>query len=350
MSHPTPVTLTIAVICKNEEHNIGRCLASIFADIGQRIDTEVLVVDSYSTDNTIEIASRYAVKIIRLRENWPHSPAAGRHTAFRHAKGKYTMCIDADMALKEGFLERAVRFMNEHQNVAGVTGRVDHIMLVKNVRDSSNAAGGDLFPIERKQWNSRAPGLVRTIPGAGLFRTSAVLQAGNFQPFLRAEEEYELCQRLRKKGYELWYLPHRIADHYGYAGDKFHELKRRWKRGFMIGVGQMFKLSLTQGFFVENIRRYYQHLLIGGYLLLGPLFLALGLYHPGLPLLWGLGILFLLLAYWRKKQSLQEGLCSAMTKALIGVCIFRMLFSSVPESSTYPTEPIIIDPPKAPAR
>ncbi|MEE9187265.1 MAG: glycosyltransferase, partial [Bacteroidota bacterium] len=45
--------LSVIVITHNEEKNIGDCLASV-----QWVD-EIVVVDSQSTDRTVELASRY---------------------------------------------------------------------------------------------------------------------------------------------------------------------------------------------------------------------------------------------------------------------------------------------------
>src|SRR5690606_14238216 len=96
-SLPQPL-LTVAVICKNEAANIGRCLDSVFAST-TGIAAEVIVVDSCSTDSTVEIACKYPITIIQLGCDWPHSPAAGRFTAVNHAAGQYLLLIDGDMEL-----------------------------------------------------------------------------------------------------------------------------------------------------------------------------------------------------------------------------------------------------------
>lgn len=50
--------LSVVIITKNEEHNIGRCLASLdWAD-------EIVVVDSGSRDRTMDIAREYGARII----------------------------------------------------------------------------------------------------------------------------------------------------------------------------------------------------------------------------------------------------------------------------------------------
>ena len=55
-------TLSVAIITKNEEANLRRTLESI------RWANEIVVVDSGSTDKTVEIASAFGAKVIR--EEW----------------------------------------------------------------------------------------------------------------------------------------------------------------------------------------------------------------------------------------------------------------------------------------
>ncbi|MFH2093450.1 MAG: glycosyltransferase family 2 protein [Pseudomonadota bacterium] len=335
--------LSIAVICKNEGKNIDRCLKSIFNSIKLLNHTEVLVVDSFSTDDTIAIASNYPVKIIQLRENWPHSPAAGRYTAFLQSRGEYTMCIDADMEMAGGFLEKALAFMDAHPQAAGLTGIIKHTTLSTTEYECLNCERGELLPLANGQLNPKEPALLRSIPGAGVFRSSAVAAAGNFHPFLRAEEEYELCQRLRRKGYELWYLPYRITDHHGYSGNGWAEIKRRLRRGFMTGMGEMFKVSAVSGFFIENCMRLRLYLALGAYMMLAPLCLILGGFKPDVPLFWLIGFMLMVLVYSAKKRSVQRGLMLIIHNALIGIHIYIQLLFQIPVAKAYPTDPIILD-------
>ncbi|MCC6483656.1 MAG: glycosyltransferase family 2 protein [Armatimonadetes bacterium] len=79
--------LTAALVCKNEEKNMERVLRSVqFAD-------QILVVDSGSTDKTLEIARRFTGDVI-VRD-WPGF-SAQKNFALSQASEEWVLCMDAD--------------------------------------------------------------------------------------------------------------------------------------------------------------------------------------------------------------------------------------------------------------
>lgn len=80
--------LTIGVLTFNEERHIARCLTSAaFAD-------ELLVVDSGSTDRTVDIA-RGMGAVVQSHPDW-QGFAEQRNRLLRHASGDYVFFVDAD--------------------------------------------------------------------------------------------------------------------------------------------------------------------------------------------------------------------------------------------------------------
>jgi glycosyltransferase involved in cell wall biosynthesis len=85
--------ISVVVITRNEEANIGRCLSSVaWAD-------EIVVVDSGSSDRTVEIARRYTDKVI-VDKSW-HGFGAQKNKALSHASCDWVLSIDADEWLTE---------------------------------------------------------------------------------------------------------------------------------------------------------------------------------------------------------------------------------------------------------
>lgn len=82
--------VTAAIVVKNEERCIGRCIESLEGAVD-----EIVVVDSGSTDGTLDIVRRYpSVKLYETE--WKNSFAELRNDALRHITGDWVIWIDAD--------------------------------------------------------------------------------------------------------------------------------------------------------------------------------------------------------------------------------------------------------------
>ena len=82
--------LTAAIITFNEEKNICRCLESV------RWTDELIVVDSFSTDRTVELARQYTNNV--LQRKWP-GHVLQKQCALEQATGDWIICLDADEEL-----------------------------------------------------------------------------------------------------------------------------------------------------------------------------------------------------------------------------------------------------------
>jgi glycosyltransferase involved in cell wall biosynthesis len=90
MTSTRPVPLTVVVLTYNEERNLAACLESVAGWVG-----EIFVVDSGSTDRTMEIAEQYGARVLihpfeshAKQWNW-----ALRHVPFSY---EWALGLDAD--------------------------------------------------------------------------------------------------------------------------------------------------------------------------------------------------------------------------------------------------------------
>lgn len=86
------MTLSVVIITYNEEATVGRTLASVQPLV---VDGkgEIIVVDSGSTDHTVEIAKSYGAKV--FVEEWK-GYAAQKNSAIEKASGDWILSLDGD--------------------------------------------------------------------------------------------------------------------------------------------------------------------------------------------------------------------------------------------------------------
>jgi glycosyltransferase involved in cell wall biosynthesis len=84
--------LSVVIITYNEEANIGRTLASVQPLVADG-KGEIIVVDSGSTDRTVELAKAYGAKV--FVEEWK-GYAPQKNSAIDKAAGDWILSLDAD--------------------------------------------------------------------------------------------------------------------------------------------------------------------------------------------------------------------------------------------------------------
>ena len=112
--HNNP-TVSVITPAFNAEKTIRGTIDSVLAQTYE--DYEIIVVDDYSTDRTVEIVEKYAtkdsrVRLIQLKEN--SGAAVARNTAMKAAKGRYLAFLDSDDQWFPTKLEKQLAFMQEN--------------------------------------------------------------------------------------------------------------------------------------------------------------------------------------------------------------------------------------------
>src|SRR6201987_874356 len=92
------MTLSVVIITHNEEANLGRTLESVKPLVADG-KGEIIVVDSGSTDRTVEIAKSFGAKV--FIEEWK-GYAAQKNSAIDKATGEWILSLDADEELDRG--------------------------------------------------------------------------------------------------------------------------------------------------------------------------------------------------------------------------------------------------------
>jgi tetratricopeptide (TPR) repeat protein len=84
--------ISLAMIVKNEEETLAHCLESV-----KPIVDEMIIVDTGSTDRTIEIAKGFGASVHHFQ--WCDDYSAARNESLKHCNGEWVLIIDADEAI-----------------------------------------------------------------------------------------------------------------------------------------------------------------------------------------------------------------------------------------------------------
>jgi len=99
-AHPAEgLRLSLCMIVKDEQEMLPRCLAAVTDAVD-----EIVVVDTGSTDRTVEIAESFGARVVH--HEWNGSFADARNVSIEAATGDWLVYLDADEVLVEGDAQR----------------------------------------------------------------------------------------------------------------------------------------------------------------------------------------------------------------------------------------------------
>jgi len=126
----------VLILTKNEEPNLRRVLERL------TVFEKVLILDSFSTDATIEIANSFDNTVIVERAF--DSFASQCNYGLTFIDSKWILSLDADYVLTEGFLEELKQFVFRTDKVAYLT-KFNFLVFGKPLRKDNTTARPVLF-------------------------------------------------------------------------------------------------------------------------------------------------------------------------------------------------------------
>jgi N-acetylglucosaminyl-diphospho-decaprenol L-rhamnosyltransferase len=230
-----PGTVDVVVVSYNTGDYLVRCLAELPSQ-------RVLVVDSASTDGSVALVrERFPeAEIVTVQTNRGFGAAANR--GLEHVRGRYALLLNADAWPQPGALHRLVSAADRDPRTAVVAPR----LLNEDGSPQRSVFGYPTSAFSLASW-MLAPGLVSGVfrswralhglPGGGrpvqlkpiegndfpagaalLIRMRAFGEVGGFdEAFFMYSEETDLCQRLRRLGWQISFAADATFVHVGAA-------------------------------------------------------------------------------------------------------------------------------------
>ena len=102
--------LSLCMIVKNEEYSIPQTLRSVkgFVD-------EIVVLDTGSTDRTVEIAKEFGAKVYHFQ--WCNDFSAARNESLKYVQGKWVLVLDADEVLTPSIVPEMKQAMKSDRHL-----------------------------------------------------------------------------------------------------------------------------------------------------------------------------------------------------------------------------------------
>ena len=189
----------------NEAAHIEKCITSLLAQQTPDFDLEILAVDGMSEDGTREIletivAADPRVRIlVNKRRRTPFAFTLG----LREARGEYVCIFGSHTTYREDYISVCLRELIDNDAVATV-GRI----VTRPLNDTLEAllvawAVSHPFGSSGKSFRTQREGVSETV-NYPVARKAAFLEAGGFSEQLLRNQDNDMIQKLRAKGYKLY--------------------------------------------------------------------------------------------------------------------------------------------------
>ncbi len=215
----------------------------------------MIVADSRSTDETVNIARKYSVGIVELANGESRGCGVGVELGYQYSVCEYVLMLDGDMQLQPGFLSTAFAAMEADSRIAGVAGILEDTV-IRNKFDRYRKKKGAASIAIDEPW----------LGGGGLYRRAAIVDAGGYagNRNLLAYEEAELGLRLRSRGWKLQRLPIPYVKHTGHSLTTLELIFRIWMNGRIKAGGVLLRGALGEPWFIHALRMQVHPLMVLG--------------------------------------------------------------------------------------
>ncbi len=238
----------------------------------------LIYVDSGSTDDSQAIAREAGATVIELDTDQPFTAARARNAGLMalptDAGIRYVQFIDGDCELIDGYLDRAVAFLEAHPDYAMVCGR-------RKERYPERSIFNRLCHLE---WNTPV-GDADYCGGDVTVRFDVMREIGGYNPDLIAGEDPEVCVRLRQAGWKLYRIDADMTWHDANITRVSQWWKRQQRAGHAFAEGAWLHGKSPQRHWVREARSNWFwgglfFAILAGALLVSPWLLLLLLVYP----------------------------------------------------------------------
>ena len=224
--------VSAVVAVRNEERHIEAVLTSLLKQETADWELEIIIVDGDSSDRTQEIVKRIAGQDsrVKLAINKQRKTPYAFNLGIQEARGIYICILGAHTTYAQDYIATCLEELRIH-GAAGCSGR-------EITRPGGDGLQARLvawtlahpFGTSSKSMRTRKAGFADTIPYP-LFLKSTLLEIGGYDTQLHRNQDNDLSQRLRARGYKL-YITDKTSCEYFVSPDLVSLARYAFKSGF----------------------------------------------------------------------------------------------------------------------
>ncbi len=239
-TNQTAKTVSFGVIAYNEERYLPELLGNLLDQTYPKKYTEVILVDSGSSDCTKQIMETFQEKYaceylsVRVLDNPKKVQPSGWNVVIKNSTADVILRIDAHAKLPADFVEKNMACINSGEWVCG--GPRENIIdedtpWKRMLLDAEQSLFGSGFASYRRETDEKK--YVSSL-FHGAYRCEVFERVGLFNEELIRTEDNEIHYRIRQNGYQICYDP-AIKSYYQTRNSLKRMLKQKYQNGFWIG-------------------------------------------------------------------------------------------------------------------
>lgn len=215
-----PPRVGVIAIGRNEGERLRACLESVCS---QAPVSQVVYVDSNSTDGSVDMARSLGVEVVELDLSRKFTAARARNAGLSRLlelapEVTHVQFVDGDCEVVPDWIANALKEFSEDEELAVVCGR-------RRERFPDYSLYNKLCDLE---WDTPI-GDVAACGGDALILVEALRRVGGYRESLIAGEEPEMCFRMRGLGYKIRRIDREMTLHDA-AMDRASQWFKRAKR------------------------------------------------------------------------------------------------------------------------
>ncbi|CAN5506173.1 glycosyltransferase [soil metagenome] len=278
--------ISVVIVNYNVKDLLENCLNSIYKANDNKYDLEIYVVDNNSIDKSSEMVRKGfpAVHLIKNEKNVGFSKA--NNQALKLITGEFVLILNPDTVLSEKTFEKLIEFYTSHPDTGAISSK---LILSSGKLDSACRRSfptpsvaiprmlglSKLFPKSKMfaKYNLSYADVDETLEvdaicGAFMFIPKPVLDKTGFfdEEYFMYGEDLDLCYRIKKNGYRIFYFPEVTTIHFkgestkkthlSYVNNFYGAMSIFVKKNFT-GTSRFLSFVLQSGIFYRQILSYF---------------------------------------------------------------------------------------------